>query len=710
MKTKDILADFEFQDIINIVRKRKLLPADEIIDDEKVKYDYIGLIVYDQKISEHTKIYFQSLSWDEKQLLMYILSEGGVIEGDFLLKAYFEGNQEHFDKLISNLLSWGLIYYDPFYIKNFDLKLYGIPETYHDYVRVPIYLEGKLGYYLNRYSNSILLALESTISDEPLKCQFRDYIIYKLKKELLTPEKIDENLKKLPLLKRKAVNIVTQNGGQMWFSDILKKMGMDKKPESAVRNVIWNNPFLYIILDKKKDFLIQIPIDIYYLLKNRDDFLYFTFQQSLKLFINDTNLKSNEAISNYSDWFTDVIYIINTIQNKETGSILYRGFSKKKHFFVNSQEYKGVPYIVYWLVLMGISDYLDIEGENFSINDSFYQDISYIEKMIMKFFNRWSDNYLSIEVFDKKYLRLKKLEESAKIDSLHLKPIKANLIRLLSDLDSEQPIRIDSFLKLFFDYYKIDTYYSSFDYDQGNFLNMSVEQLELINNIIKGPLFWIGAIEIYNKEKIDFFFDQIIKQMSSKQTLNQLIKNNEIRKIDGFFKVTSWGKKLFDNALKKDDYFINSSGLEEICVDKNNQVVKVPFSFPLKKLIELLELGIIQDVRDNYFFIHLEPEKTKEKGKDILKRLNQYCKNNIELTAMIKGAKEIDHPDIFLDNYKGIWILRNELDEVTLEKIREKDGMVYPADCFYIISFKKRDSVEWAKKNLPLEQDKLVKL
>ncbi len=654
MKSKDILADLSLDEIITIIKKRKILPEDKIEYNENKKLEYIGLISYDQKNLEHTIKYFNQISWKEKNLLMFIQSEGGVVEENFLIDAYYLGNKNVFKNEITNLLEFGFLYLDPFYVKRFGIKLYGIPESYQQYIQVPIFLEGKLGFYLSLLEKEVLTKIQYDFFQEGLECQFKDYLIYKIKSILLNPATLEKSLNKLPILKQKVITTVMEFGGQLWLSDILKKLGINKKPDAALRNLIWNNSFLYITLQKNKDYLIRIPSDIFYLMKNKSDRIY-TYQDALNTFIDKKVYNKQTKVTNSYDWYKDFIYILNTIQQDKLNNILFRGFSKKQHSFIKQQDYKGVPYIVFFILLAHYNGILTIKKNNIKINDLSYKLSLSSNALLYQLTKQWINNYLFLEVFDKKYLRIEKYEKLEKEDIYNIKSFKIQLIRVLKDLPSNKKIRIDSLFKLFFDNIKIKEFYKTFDYNIANFFSFTKEQIEHLKNLIRGPLFWLGIINIINKEKLEYFFEQLTKSIDLNHSVNSLIKQNAIPKIDAFIEITKNGKNVLTSSLEGlTEKESENQPQEKISFDRNKNIISVSLNNKFDTIIKLSLLGEISDIKNNIIEIKLDKKKLNNNNIITPKDLSQLIDIEEDFETSLKSET---HNIVYLINQNNFVII-----------------------------------------------------
>ncbi len=616
MKTRDILPDLNLDQIIRILQRRNLLPEDEILIDESRKYEYIGLIVFDEKVIDHTRRYFNALSPHEKKLLMYIASEGGVVEENFLLAHYFNHSRTDFDDMVGNLQTWGLIYCDPYYEKNYQARLYGIPETYLVFVRIPIFLENKLGYFLGKFNPELLDALQRTIFKKLLPCQFKDYVLYRIKQEILDPDRITQILADLPLMKRQAVELVMSNKGLMWLNPLARKLGFDKSADVLLRNLVWNNPFLYIDQEKKKDFLIRIPTDIYYILKNKPLIRFFSYDNSLEAFLNQSlTLNGTPGLDNEKDWMVDFLYIYSLVQNNQMDEVLARGFSKKKERFIQHLEYKGTPCMVFWLLMGVFSNLFTASEETFKLNRTGTKKENWLPSLQKMMFDNWVKRFIFDENYDKKYLRFHKYQSKTDQDVFKLYPVKLEIIHALRALPVGRPIKIDDFFLYFFDFFKICMYYHTFNYETGLFYNFSLEQLELIRKILLGPLFWFGAVHIGSVEKLQFFFDRLAEQMRAKQTLNQIIKQELFPQSEAYFMLTDLGKQLLSESSSLREP--KPSGIKTEYIASQNRL-SIPVELMFLKWTHYLKIGHIVQAASS--MIHLEIESHRLKSLDSASR------------------------------------------------------------------------------------------
>lgn len=637
MKTRDILPDLRLEQIISIIQRRNLMPEGELLVDESRKYEFIGLIVFDEKVIEHTRFYFNSLSPLEKKLLMYIASEGGVVEEEFLLYHFFENHRPSFDETVDNLQTWGLIYCDPYYLKNYHTKLYGIPENYLVYVRIPIFLEDKLGCFLGKFPPELLDALQKTIFKKALPCQFKDYVVFRIKQEILDPTKTLVILADLPLIKRQSIELVMANKGQMWLSQIARKLNLDKSSDVLLRTIVWNNPFIYIDQEKKKDYLIKIPADVYFLFKNTPLIRHFTFGTSLQAFLNQNlTVTGDMGLDNEWGWYVDFLYIYSLVQKNQVEAVLSRGFSKKKEGFIQHLDYKGTPCMVFWLLMGVFSNLFTASEEKIELSRNLTKRGMYLPNLGHLMFDTWINRFIFDENYDKKFLRIHKYHSKMDPDVFKLYPVKLEIIHALRTLPADQPIKIDDFFLYFFDFFKICMYYQTFNYETGLFYNFSLEQLDLIRKTIFGPLFWFGVIQLSSFEKLQFFFDRLAEQMRSKQTLNQIIKLELFPQSEAFFVITAWGKELLTETMDKEKPI-----LEREAVESRTEYLSHParWCIPIEMMYQnwhrYLKIGTIVQATPDLVLLEIEPDRIEFLDAKIRKEFVQECNQGEELKRIL---------------------------------------------------------------------------
>ncbi len=597
MKTRDILPDLSFSLITEIVRNRRLFAESEFEEDEKLKYQFIGLIVSDEKNFEHTRRYLSDLSDASKKVLMYFASEGGSMEEEDFYRHYDAASQEETAASIRYLRSWGFLYFDPYYQKNFNIRLVGIPEAYLPYIRIPVFLENKFCYYLAKLSPELLQSLQIFVFGELLPCQFKDYILYRFRREISDPAHIQNLVKRLPLLKRKALELTLQYKGRIWLSLLIKKLGMVKSIEVAQRNIVWNHPFIFINHDRKKDCMISIPSDIFFLLKNQPHNNFFTYQASFDFFLGFGAHPQQNKLSNEYQWFLDFAYLVQFSLDSQSDQLLSKGFSKKRDRMILNVDYKGMPFIVFMVLLGSLAKLLKLDGNRFSPTPALKNHTLSAGQLGKILFHVWGDHFFDDELFDKKFLRINKMQLKSKRDVFNLHMIKKELLFLLQAFQPGIPVRIDAFLIFFFDWIKISTYYQSFNYEACLFMNISPEQLQYLHRVLIGPLFWLGIIQIENKEKLDFFFEMVDEGLRTNQTLNQLIKNDQLQKCEAWFMVTHWGYRLIHDLEEN----LSTSLLPNVLIEGDRiSIRKSEFE---KKWFVWLQYLRLMDQNEEFFIL-----------------------------------------------------------------------------------------------------------
>ncbi|MCX8037305.1 MAG: helicase-associated domain-containing protein [Candidatus Sumerlaeia bacterium] len=359
------------------------------------------------QMAQHVLPAFEKLADDEKDLIYFLVIHGGDLPADEVLERVFNGDRARMEAAVKRLSSLAFVAQDVLPDERGETVLIGLPESFMRIIPLPAHWQGYLGYFLEGLPAAHLKQIATEGLRLTVDSTRKDYLIYRIRSELLEPNRLRQHVARLAPAEREMLRNVLERKGVCVYRDLLDT-GFQKRYDHSkaehVNALLSRSGLLFTaaIGDNKYNNLLMVPRDIYHIMEHNytpdrrslrelDTISYIgRAQQPTYIFDNSNNLLRDIVI------FASYINR-NTVRKLSTGGI---GKNDLKKILLILSAHKTPKYAAFLALFLITRKFLVPVGNVWRVNQTFLrwlEDSRQCYQDILQFWletNLWNEEYL----------------------------------------------------------------------------------------------------------------------------------------------------------------------------------------------------------------------------------------------------------------------------------------------------------------------------
>ena len=330
------------------------------------------------QMSQYFMPAFEKLKDDEKDLVYFLTIHGGDLPYAEVLGRQFGGDEGRMTALIERLSHVAFVFLDDLAEEGMSERLVGLPEPYLRYIPLPAHWQGYLGYFLQGLPVGQLKQIAQAGLDLKIDSTRKNYLIYRIRADLLDPVKLRQFIGRLPTAEREILRHLIERRGVCVYRELLDT-GFQKRYDHGkaeyVNSLLSRSGLLFTaaIGDNKYNNLLMVPRDVYCIidrgykedkrsLRELDTISYIArSQQPTHILDNSNNLLRDLVI------FTAYINR-NAVRKLSTGGI---GKNDLKKIVPILSAHKTPKYAAFLALFLITRKYLVAVGNAWRVNQTF---------------------------------------------------------------------------------------------------------------------------------------------------------------------------------------------------------------------------------------------------------------------------------------------------------------------------------------------------
>ena len=221
--------------------------------------------LYPKLLSERNVLRRLEMSSSEDRVFMqHVAGEGGCLDEEEVISVLFRGDKRAYRSAMARVGCVGLVFREE--EGNGDAWIH-IPPPFLKYIEIPTPLQGRLGHRLMDTSIGLLRAFATEWLGLRLEASRREYIVRRIRHELLDPNKLARHLSRLEDQQREIFDFVIECGGRTSMGAIFRRFGDCDPVRRGMERLLWRNP-LICCSDYNRPALsreVVIPTDVYHI-------------------------------------------------------------------------------------------------------------------------------------------------------------------------------------------------------------------------------------------------------------------------------------------------------------------------------------------------------------------------------------------------------------------------------------------------------------
>lgn len=277
LKLRALLRQLPVDKLASISESWGLASAEDAPTGSSVSAEQLSDFLYPRMIASS---YFQQmwgrLTEDERDALKFLAIHGGQLSREELNQRQFKGATRNFRKVIDSLLEKGLAYEAtelPGLEREEQWLL--VPESFLNFIELPIHAEGFLGRLLLKLNTDDLSAMAKRVlnlEDHQLKSPLD--IRFDLRKHLVNPENLNAMVEGLPDVERHVFEDLLGRKGQCLYRDLLDATGARKVDHSKaefINQLSQTTGLAFTVSEGHNKYMnsLMVPRDLYYIINRR---------------------------------------------------------------------------------------------------------------------------------------------------------------------------------------------------------------------------------------------------------------------------------------------------------------------------------------------------------------------------------------------------------------------------------------------------------
>jgi len=350
---------------------------------------------------------FEKLNDGEKDLVYFLTIHGGEMSRTEVLERQFGGDEARMNALVERLSRIAFVFLDDLSEEGLEEALVGLPESYLRYIPLPAHWQGYLGYFLQGLPAAQLKQIAQTGLGLKIDSARKNYLIYRIRNELLDPVKLRHRVGHLSTPERETLRNLLDRRGVCVYRDLLDT-GFQKRYDHGkaeyVNSLLSHSGLLFTaaIGDNKYNNLLMIPRDLFYIV----DHAYTPDHRSLRELDTISYIgraqQPTHILDNSNNLLRDVVIFAayinrNTVRKLSTGGI---GKNDLKKIVPILSAHKTPKYAAFLALFLIHKKFLVPVGNVWRVNQTFLRwlgDSRQCYQDLLQFWletNLWNEEYL----------------------------------------------------------------------------------------------------------------------------------------------------------------------------------------------------------------------------------------------------------------------------------------------------------------------------